>query len=128
MKTFQELYDGMLRRRESEKAINPDIRLQVGELGIQIYANSPLQFNILYGDIHKRERTYQEMDLQFIEHEVSGKKHFSVAIINPDLAIYKEKREFQLDEGIEKLAEEFPEEPQVRKIAVCLLNCSPDEL
>lgn len=127
MKNFQELYESILQRREQEKTENPVIKWQMGELGFQIYANNPLQFNVMYGDISAWEKTHQEMDLQFVEREISGKKKFVVSIINPELATHDEKPKFLLDDRIEKLADEFPEEPQVRKIAECLLRCSPNE-
>lgn len=126
MNTFQKLYDSILHLRASEKP-NPFIKQQIGHLGIQIYANNPLQFNLMYGDIFAQADTRQEMDLQFVAHEVSGKRTFSVSIVNPESTGYKEKCEFGLDEGIERLAEEFQGVECVREIVDCLLRYSLNE-
>lgn len=127
MRKLQDLYDYIFQRRENEKVENPTIICQIGKLGFQIYAGSPLQFNVMDGNIYDLERTKQEMDIQFIEKEVAGEKRFTVCIINPNLPLYKEKREFRLDEGIEKLAEAFPSETRVVEITKNLLTCVVDE-
>ncbi len=123
MRIFQELYDGMLRRREQEKVINPIIMRQVDKLGIQIYAINPLQFNIMYGDITQREKTKQEYDIKFETHGNGKKEWFKVVIPSVD-----KKKEFQLNEEIEKLAVEFSDAPHVQEIVDCLLNFSQDDL
>lgn len=116
MKKLKELYDAMLHKKETEKADHPVITGQIDALGFQIYANSPLQFNLVYGKILE-----QDVDLKFAIYEDGHSKWLVVTAIEPQT-----KKEFRLDEDINRLTEEFPDCRHIREIVDCLLNCSPD--
>lgn len=118
MKNLKELHDAMLHKREIEKAVNPVIMGQIGDLGFQVYANSPLQFNLVYGKISQ-----QKVDLKFAVHENGGVKWFVVSA--PDL---QKKKEFRLDEDIDRLIDEFPDCRHIKEIVDCLLECPPDDI
>lgn len=121
MNTFQELCEVMQEKRENEKKINPAILWQLGKLGFQIYSNDPLQFIVMYGQIHMREETHQEADLKFTLHETAGIKKLEVIVVNPQLTFSGQRRAFGLDEDVRRLAAEFPSEPRIIEIAECLL-------
>lgn len=125
MNTFQELCKIMFKKRENEKKISPIILWQLGELGFQIYANDPLQFTVMYGQIHKREETHQEADLKFSLHEAAGIKKLEVTVVNPNLTFSGQGRVFALEEEIRRLAVEFPGEPRITEIAESFLAHKP---
>lgn len=122
---FGDLYDGILRVRETERVISPIILTQIGEFAIQIYANSPLQFNIYTNDWIQAKGG---PELQFWEKSSGDKKTFviSAQIKNQDGSTVPTKREFRLDEDVTQLTEEFPGEPQIGEIVKAFLLYEAD--
>lgn len=118
---FQDLYAAMTQTRDKEKAINPVIFTQIGKnLTSQLYATSPLQFNIYTnGWVQAKEGP----KLQFWEKVFGDEKKFVVSaqIQNPDGSTTPSKREFRLEESIIRLVEEFPNDSQVDEIVKALL-------
>lgn len=117
---FQEVFNKMLRIREEEKRINPIIFKRMGNLLVQIYANSPLQFNVWTHDLSQAK---DGPKLQFWEKSSGDKKKFVVSaqIQNLDGSTVPTKKEFWLEEDITRLVEEFPDESQIDKIVKALL-------
>lgn len=124
MQTFQELYDGILHRRDIEKVKNPIIIHQVGELGFHIYANAPLQFNIMYGNIHRWQDTKQDVDIKFVTHQIRNAKIFRVSTTSSNTS----EPSFRLSDNIELLFKEFPYDERIGEITSRLLAYSQDDL
>lgn len=111
--TFKELCDKMSQIREAEKITNPVILWPVGQLVVQIYANSPLQFNIYRNWNFIGNKA--EPDLKFWGQ--SPRKGISVR--HSDAT-----KMFGSDDSVERLIEEFPGDPHVKEIVDCLLHCT----
>lgn len=118
--TFQDLHDVALQARNFERVTHPVMVHYSGKIAWQYYANKPLQLNIYFRSCETMEEP--ELQLQFYLRDIGKKEKFVVSLRNLTANNTEVKKVFDLEEHIERLAEEFPDEPKMKEVINFILN------